>query len=119
MVFYLIFIFFNLLLPNRDLLLIRAAIGTVAVLSVHKAQTFCHAFCVFFFIKTIYIHHVVILLLWPILRVVVMVVIVIGEGDSGISMIDVAIDLGDSGNVLVKIYRDLPHHMDGMQKGVI
>jgi hypothetical protein len=64
-VLYLIIIFFlDLLLPNRDLLLlIRAVIGTVAALSAHEAQTFCHAFCAFFFVKMVYIHCVVILLL--------------------------------------------------------
>jgi len=63
-VLYLFFFFLDILLPNRDLLLlIRAVIGTVAVLSTHKAQTFCHAFCAFFFIKMVYVHRIVILLL--------------------------------------------------------
>jgi hypothetical protein len=113
-VLHLVFFFFDLLLPNRDLLLlIRAVIGTVATLSAHEAQTFCHAFCAFFFVKMVYVHCIVVLLLWLILRAVVAVAIGVGEGYSGVSAIDVTINLGDSGNVLVKVGRDLSHHMDG------
>jgi hypothetical protein len=103
MVLYLVFIFFNLLLPKRDfLLLIRAAIGTMAMLSAHEAQTFCHAFCVFFFVKTIYVYCVVILLLLLILRAIVTVAIGVGKGDSSVSVIDVAINLSDCSNDLSK-----------------
>jgi hypothetical protein len=44
--------FFNLLLPNRDLLLllIWATVGMMASLLAHKAQAFSHAISTFFFI---------------------------------------------------------------------
>jgi hypothetical protein len=50
----LVIFFFDLLLPNRDLLLLfRAMVGTMASLLAHEAQAFSHAIGMFFLIETV------------------------------------------------------------------
>jgi len=107
-------LFFNVLLPNRNLLLlIRAVVGMVAMLVTFKAQTSSHMIGMCRFIKTIYIHCIVIPFLRSGLGMVVVVSVGVSEGDSGVSLIDVAINLHNSSEVLVKVTGDISHHMDG------
>jgi hypothetical protein len=53
--------FLDLFLPNWDLLLLllRAAIGTVASLLAYEAQAFSHAIGAFFFVETVYVDRIV------------------------------------------------------------
>jgi hypothetical protein len=110
------FFIFDLLLPNWDLLLLllRAAVGPMAVLVAFEAQTFSHMVSTCLFIKTIYVHRIVVLFLRFRLGTIVPVLVGVGKGDSGVPLIDVAINLHDSGEVLIEVVRDIPHHMDGV-----
>jgi hypothetical protein len=113
-----IIFFLDLLLSNWDfLLLLRAAIGMVASFLAYKAQAFSHIIGAFFFIETVYVHHVIVLLLR--LGAVVAVSVGAGEGDGSLTAINIAINLSDGGNILVEIGRDFSHEMDGIHEVVI
>jgi hypothetical protein len=89
----------------------------MAMLLAYEAQAFSHTIGTFFFVETIYVHHVIILLLG--LGAVAGVPASMGEGDGGFTAFHVAIDLSDGSNVLVEISRNFSHEMDGVHKVVV
>jgi hypothetical protein len=85
----------------------------MASLLAHEAQAFSHAIGMFFFVEMVYVHRIIVLLLRLRLGVVVAVSIGIGEGDSSFTAINIAINLSDGSNILVKIGRDFSHEVNG------
>jgi hypothetical protein len=87
----------------------------MAMLVTIEAQAFSHVISMCYFIKAIYIHHVIIVLLLGFrLGAIVSVLVGIGKGDSGVSSVDIAINLHDSSEILIEVVRNIPHHMDSM-----
>jgi hypothetical protein len=86
----------------------------MAVLVAFEAQTFSHMVGTCLFMKMVYIHRVIVPFLRSRLGTVVLVSVGIGEGDSGVPSVDITINLHDSSEVLVKVVRDIPHHMDSV-----
>jgi hypothetical protein len=86
----------------------------MAMLVTSEAQVFSHVVSTCFFIKAVYVHHIIVPFLRSRLGTVVLVSVGIGKGNSGVPSVDVAINLHDSSKVLVEVIRDIPHHMDSM-----
>jgi len=61
----------------------------------------------------VYVHRIVVPFLRSGLGTIVLVLIGVGKGDSGVPSVDVAINFHDSGEVLIEIIGDISHQVDG------
>jgi hypothetical protein len=109
-------VFFYLFLAHQDLLLLLILLptlsGPMTMLMTVEAKPLLHMLSTCLFIKAVHVHGIIILMLGFRVWMEVAIVLARGEGDGSITSVNIAVNLHDGCNILIKVIRNGFHHMN-------